>query len=146
MTRQRLTFPDPPVFEHRIPVRITDLNYGNHLGHDTLVSLLHDARAAYLRTHDYAENNVEGSGLILADLAVNYRAQVRYGQTLRVEIAVEGAGSRGVDFYYRVTDADTGDTAALARTGLIFFDYDTDTVVSMPPGFRELLEAHKETS
>ena len=144
MSRIRLTFPDPAVFEHRIPVRITDLNYGNHLGHDTLVSLLHDARGAYFRAHNYAENNIEGTGIILADLAVTYKAQVRYGQTLRIEIAVEPVGSRGVDFYYRVTDADTGEPAALAKTGLLFFDYDSNTVASMPGGFKKVLETEKE--
>ena len=146
MTRIRLSFPDPAVFTHRVPVRITDLNYGNHLGHDTLVSLLHDARGAYFRAHDYAENDVEGTGIILADLAVVYRAQVRYGQTLNIEIAVQAAGSRGVDFCYRVTDADTGELAAVAKTGLLFFDYDANKVTAMPGGFRNLLDAHKEDS
>jgi len=140
MARVDVDYPERTLFEHRIPVRITDLNYGNHLGHDTLVSLLHEARARCFKSFGMEEWNVEGAGVILVDLAVSYRAQVRYGQTLRVEIAVGAVGSRGCDFLYRVTDAASGTIVALARTGILFYDYAAERVVAMPPRFRALLE------
>ena len=39
--------PDSPFISTQT-VRIADINYGNHLGHDRLVSLLHQARVEAL--------------------------------------------------------------------------------------------------
>ena len=139
MNRVSIPFPEPAIFSHQIPVRITDLNYGNHLGHDILVSMLHEGRARFFRAHEMEEGNVDGPGVILVDLEVRYRAQVFYGQTLQIEIAIGGLGSRGCDFYYRVTDSAGGGLVAEARTGIIFFDYGANKVASVPPRFREIV-------
>jgi 4-hydroxybenzoyl-CoA thioesterase len=56
-----------------------------------------------------------------------------------VEVAVGGTGSRGCDLLYRVTDLESGNVVALARTGLIFFDYEGNKVAPMPEVFRKLL-------
>lgn len=45
MERVSLEFPNAAVIHrHPLTVRVTDMNYGRHLGHDALVSLLHEAR------------------------------------------------------------------------------------------------------
>ena len=36
-------------FTTTLDVRISDINYGNHLGHDSLISLLHEARMRFLK-------------------------------------------------------------------------------------------------
>ncbi len=115
MSRVRIAFPEPPIFSHEVEVRVSDLNYGNHLGHDSLVSLLHEARVRFFRHFGMEERNVDGVGILLADLAVTYRAQVFYGQTLRIDIAIGEAGARSCDLVYRVTDRDAGTLVALAR-------------------------------
>ncbi len=140
MARLRLDYPEPTIFTHEVPVRITDLNYGQHLGHDTLVSILHEARARLFRAHDMEEGDVDGRGVILVDLAVTYRAQVFYGQVLRIEIGAGDITSRGCDLFYRVTDRDDGALVALAKTGIVFFDYDAGHIVGMPDRFRAVIE------
>ncbi len=45
------------LFSATLEVRISDINYGNHLGHDSLVSLLHEARVRFLRHLGYTELN-----------------------------------------------------------------------------------------
>ena len=45
MERVSQEFPNAAVIHrHPLTVRVTDMNYGRHLGHDALVSLLHEAR------------------------------------------------------------------------------------------------------
>ncbi len=139
MARIRLTFPEQVLFVHEIPARISDLNYGNHLGHDSLISMLHEARARFFRHFGMAESDVDGVGILLVDLAVTYRAQVFYGQVLRIEIAGSDIGGRGCDLLYRVTDAAGGDSVALAKTGIVFYDYNQNRVATMPPRFRRVL-------
>jgi 4-hydroxybenzoyl-CoA thioesterase len=87
------------------------------------------------------ESDVDGLGIIVVDLAVQYRAQAFYGQTLKVEVAAADAGSRGCDLVYRASDRESGDVVALGKTGIVFFDYDSGKVRSMPARFRAVIGA-----
>ena len=62
--------PDKKLTEVKVLVRISDINYGNHLGNDSLVSIIHEARILWLKSLNYTELNIEGTGLIMSDLAV----------------------------------------------------------------------------
>ncbi len=44
MPRVELELPERFQFVTEIPLRITDINYGGHLGNDALLSLLHEAQ------------------------------------------------------------------------------------------------------
>ena len=87
MTRVHIDLPDHFDFSPEIPVRITDMNYGGHLGNDTVLSLMHEARMQYLAQFGYSEMAIEGSGLIMVDASVMYKAEVFSGDIVRVEIA-----------------------------------------------------------
>jgi len=43
MPRIHLNFPGRVIFTTNVDVRVTDLNYGKHLGHMELIGLLHQA-------------------------------------------------------------------------------------------------------
>ncbi len=73
---------------------------------------------------------------------MTYRAQVFYGQTLRIEMAAGDVGARGCDLIYRVTDAKSGDLVGLAKTGIVFYDYERKMVVATPPSFAKLIEGN----
>ena len=127
------------LFRHELAVRITDLNYGNHLGHDTLVSLLHEARAAFFRHLGFEEWDTEGCALVVVDLVVSYRAEARFGQVLEVAIGLGDVGSRSCELLYRVTDRNRGTVVALAMTGVVFLDPSTHRVVTIPAAFKQAL-------
>lgn len=65
MERIKLTPPEEFKFSTKIKVRITDINYGNHVGNDTFLSYLHEARMQYLNHFNYTELNVNGCSLIM---------------------------------------------------------------------------------
>jgi acyl-CoA thioesterase FadM len=140
MPRLKLDFPVRPLFTTEIPIRVTDLNYGNHLAHDRLVSILHEARVRFFRAFGFEERNTEGRGILLVDLAVTYQREAFYGQTLRVDVAIGEAATRGCELLYRVTDAGNDEAVALAKTGIVFIDPASRRVVSIPPAFRALIE------
>ena len=54
-------------------IRVTDLNYGGHVGNDTILSLLQEARQQFLQSKGYAELEVESYGLIMADAMIEYK-------------------------------------------------------------------------
>lgn len=139
MARIQIDYPEHTLFDCRLPVRITDINYGQHLAHDKLISMLHEARAQFFLAFDMAENDVDGVGIILSDLAIRYQAEAFHPQTLRFEIALGDPTKRGCDMLYRVTETESGRVVATAKTGLVFFDYDQKKVAAMPTQFAKLV-------
>jgi len=140
MTRLRLEFPDDRVlFATRLEVRIGDVNYGNHLGHDRLVTLLHEARLRFLDHIGIEELDCDGLRMVIADLAVVYLAEVLHGQELEVEIAADDVGRSSCDLLYRASDARTGAAAAVAKTRIVFLEMATQRVASLPARLLEVV-------
>jgi acyl-CoA thioesterase FadM len=144
MARIKIELPQEFDFSTEIPLRISDINYGGHLGHDSVVSLTHEARVRFLREYGYSELNIEGSGLIVSDLAVVYRSEAFYGETVKIYIAVCDFNKYGCDLVYRITDKETQREIARAKTGIVFFDYATKKVVNVPEKFKSLFASKDE--
>lgn len=125
-----------------IPVRITDINYGNHLGNDALVSLLHEARVSWLATLGYTELNIEGASLIQGDLAVEYLKESFYGDVLNISIYASEISRVSFDLLYHVETTRGQETISIAKakTGLICFNYEQRKVMAVPAAFLPVLQ------
>ena len=139
MARIKLDLPETFDFATELPVRITDINYGQHLGNDALLALLHEARVRFLQSRGLSEVDVGGCGLIMVDAVLVYKAQAAYGAVLTIEIAAQDLDKLGCDFVYRVTNKATGGEVARAKTGVICFDYAAGKPVRCPERFRAAL-------
>ena len=140
MARIKLTLPiQSPNFVCEIPVRITDINYGGHLGNDSMVSLLHQARMLFLDSLGYSEMDIEGVALIQGDLAVTYKGESFFNDVLRFEIYVSDMSHRSFDLYYNITTIrdDKEESIAIAKTGVVCFDYDSRKSCAVPEAFAE---------
>jgi acyl-CoA thioesterase FadM len=126
-------------FSTTIGVRINDLNYGNHLGNDALLSIIHEARVRFLNSLGYTEIDVEGVGILMADSVIIYKSQGHYGDTLSIEIAVDDISKKSCDFYYRIIK-DVDKVVALCKTAIVFFDYQIQKPAPVPPQFLEKLD------
>lgn len=141
MARVKIEFPETTLFTHELSVRITDLNYGNHLAHDRLISLLHEARAQFFIANNMREHDIEGVGIIMADIAVAYTAEAHFGQRMQIEVALADFTRKGCDMLYRMTCKESDTVVAIAKTGLVFFDYETKEPVSIPQAFLKLADS-----
>ncbi|MCP4898377.1 MAG: thioesterase, partial [bacterium] len=117
-----------------------DINYGGHLGHDRLVSLLHDARVRFFRSFGADELDTDGFPLMIVELAVSYRGEGFAAQRLKIEIAAGEIASRRADLVYRVTEGGDERMVALARTRLVFYDREKGRAAMLPPTFRGAIE------
>lgn len=115
-----------------ITVRTTDLNYGGHLGNDRLLSLVHEARVAFLASHGWTELDCAGASLILGDTGVVYRAEAFAGDELRFEVAIGEPSRMGFRLFYRVTRPADGVVIALVENGMACFDYQARKVAALP--------------
>lgn len=134
MNRIKIQLPSHFSFETSIKIRITDLNYGGHVGNDRFLSLLQEARQEYLQQFGYGELSFEGLGLIMADVAVEYKAELTYGQRVLISVQAADFDKLGFDLFYKmeILDGNEKTLAAKAKTGMICYDYSTKKKTNIP--------------
>ncbi len=85
MPRAKLT--EQPEYELCYPIMLQprDINYGGHLGVDSLVSIVGAARAYIFKSIGLSEGNLgkDKVGIIMTDFTVNLKAQVLCSTTLK---------------------------------------------------------------
>ncbi len=135
MARTRLDLPSAFLFSTDIDVRISDVNYGGHLGNDAVLALLHEARMRFLNSMGYSEKDIEGAAIIMTDAVIVYKAEGFYGDPLTIDVAVVDLQAGTCDFVYRVRNRTSGIEIARAKTGIAFFDYEHRRVVPAPDEF-----------
>lgn len=138
MARVKLNIPEKIIATVKISVRISDINYGNHVGNDALVSILHEARVQWLAQNNYTELNIEGKGLIMADLMVEYKSEAFYGDVLELKMSADEITKISFDLYFSITNQQNI-LIAKAKTGMVFYDYTNKKVAAMPEKFSALL-------
>jgi len=145
VSRTRIQLPETFSFRCEIPVRITDVNYGGHVGNDTILSILHEARMQFLKQHGYTELEFCGVGLIMADVQVEYRSEVFYPDTVTAFLEAADFTAAGFDLYYRLEGSQPapGRLLAVARTGMICFDYTRKKVLRLPADARAKLSGEQ---
>ncbi|MBP0048438.1 thioesterase family protein [Marinobacterium sp. AK62] len=136
MARIKLEMPDNYLFSTELAVRISDINYGGHLGNDAVLSMVHEARLRFLNHYHYTEMDVEGASIIMTDSAIVYKAEGFHGDRIQVDVTVADFNKYGCDIYYLLSNKDTAVEIAHAKTGIVFFDYDERKVLTVPEGFR----------
>ena len=139
MSRIKIQLPESFSFITVIPIRITDLNYGNHVGNDSILSLMHEARVQFLANYGLAELEFEGVGLIMSDVGIEYKAELKYGDTIRVYVTAGNFSKVSFDIFYKLVNEVTGELVTIAKTGMVCFDYDKKKVVALPEKAREKL-------
>jgi acyl-CoA thioesterase FadM len=137
MARLQLNFPeDQYYYSTPMTVRTTDINAGNHLGNDSMISMISEARARFLFEFGVAETERDGTGIIVTDLATTYRAEAHARDQLLFEVGVMDFNKYGGDITFRVTRPRDKTLVAMAKSGFVFFNYKTSQVVAMPDEFR----------
>jgi acyl-CoA thioester hydrolase len=132
MARIKLEIPEKFSFSTLIPVRITDINYGGHVGNDSILSLLHEARMQFLKSLGYTELEFAGVGLIMADAAIEFKGEAFYGEALKAYVTAGEFSRIGFELYYKLVKEKDETVVVLAKTAMICFDYAKRKVTSVP--------------
>lgn len=143
MSRVKIKFPaENPLFTTTIGVRIGDINYGNHLGNDSVLSIIHESRMQMLKQWGGNELNIAGNSLIMADVMIAYKGEAFYGEQLTVSIYAEEVTDRSFDLLYHISTVRDGGVKdiAHAKTGMICFDYNTRRIATITEDLKTLLE------
>jgi acyl-CoA thioesterase FadM len=129
------------LFETTMEVRITDLNYGNHVGNDVFLRFAQEARVRWLTQWGLSEKDIGGIGLILTEAHLLFKAQAFYGDLLKISMHCENISHASFDLVYRMTR----DSQAIVtmHTKMAGFDYTQQKVRAFPEAFRHYLKSGK---
>ncbi len=137
MARLHLDFPEEQYYYTTpLTVRVTDINGANHLGNDSMISMISEARARFLYEFGVRESEGDGTGIIVTDLATTYRAEAHARDQLLFEVGVMDFNKYGGDITFRITRPRDKVLVAMAKSGFVFYNYKAAQVVAMPDEFR----------
>ncbi len=130
------------LFSAEYTLRISDINYGGHMGNERVLMLVHDARIAFLESFGYSELNIEGLGVIMHNAGVQYVSEGFHGDKIRIELDIKIESKFKFDFIYSLYNETTDKMLAKAFTGMATFNYDKRRVEAIPSAFLEKLKSN----
>ena len=141
MARIKIDLPSRFSFTTNIPVRITDVNFGGHVGNDSLLSILQEARTQYFIHYGYSELDVAGIGTIMSDVAIEYKNELFYGEEIIVSVTAGEFTRVAFDLFYKIEkkSAEKLITVVYAKTGMVCYDYKKKKIGSVPEEVRKKL-------
>src|ERR1044071_4847522 len=134
MSRIKIQLPENFDFSTLIPVRITDINYGGHVGNDTILSILHEARVQFLNHYGYSELTLGGAGLIMSDVCIEFKNELFYGDVIIASVTASEFSKVAFGIYYKLEKQinDKKILIAIAKTGMVCYDYVNKKIVQVP--------------
>lgn len=139
MPRIKVSVPDQFLFSMERSVGISDVNYAKHLDSVAMVNILHEARLQFLASLGFTEGNIYGLGMVVTDLAVDYRSESFANDLLIVDVGVSGFNRYGFDIGLKVTNSALEAVVCNAKMGVVFFDFDRHKIAELPPAFKAIL-------
>lgn len=126
-------------FEHRVPVRFSDIDAGGHAHHSQVLVYMEEARSRYWE-EVAGRRGVAEIDFILAEARVRYRSRVLYPDLLRVLVRVGSIGRRHFEMLYEVW-SDRGEILAEGTTTMVMFDYARERSKEVSDELRGRIEA-----
>ena len=141
MSRLKLELPGKLLTSVSIPVRINEINYGNHVGNNSIVEIIHEARVQFLNLHGLSELNSGGIGLIMSELEVEFKSEAFYNDLLEVKIFCGEILPVSFELFYQISVNRNNQSfiIAKAKTGMVSYDYSVKKVRAMPEELRSIL-------
>jgi acyl-CoA thioester hydrolase len=139
MPRVKIIEPSKYVHQFTISVRVTDLNYGNHLANERVLTYAQEARVDFLSSCGKSELDFWGTSLIQGDAAVFYQNEGFLANVISIDLGFDDVTSSSFDIVYKMTNVSTGKPLALVKTRMVCFDYDHRKVTSVPTDFKSLV-------
>lgn len=141
MTRLKIDLPVKLLASVSVAVRITDINYGNHVGNNAIVEIIHESRVQFLQKHNFTELDIAGTALIMSELLVEYKSESFYNDVLQINIYSGEISRVGFELFYKISAKRNEQEIliALAKTGMVCYDYKIKKVSQVPFELKSIL-------
>lgn len=125
-----------------LKVRVSDLNYGNHVGYQNFFSFFQEARIAYLGQFGFTELDIDGSGMIVAEANCKYKRELYLNDQIKVGCAVREVKSKMFVMDYQISKDDS--VCAEGFTKNFCYDYATRAVSRLPEAFVQAITEYEK--
>jgi len=143
----RIRLQEQPEYEfiHEATVRPRDVNFGGHLGNDSLIALLNEAELRMFNSLGFNEGKLgdDKTSYIVASIAVNYKTEAFMFDELIIDTHVSEPEAKGFGLSHRVRRG--GDIVALAEVYIVVYDYMIGKPTPVPDAFIKVLFEHKQS-
>lgn len=126
-------------FSVPLAVRVSELNYGAHVGYQHFLTYFQEARIAYLKQWEYTELDIEGTGMIVAEANCRYQQELFMGDSIVVGCRISEIKTKRFTFQYCIERH--GKPCAKGYTHNMCYDYDAKKVIGLPVEFIRNIKA-----
>ena len=120
-------------FEVELDTRFRDIDAMGHVNNAVYATYVEQARVRYVE--EVAGVDLATAGLVIANLSIDFRRAVEFGDAVTVRVTVPEVGETSMPFEFEVL-AD-GDLAATAETRLVHVDRETGDSTPIPDAWRQ---------
>lgn len=124
------------IFKTNISLTVNFINYGGHMGNDAILTLCQETRIRYFKSLGFSELNYFGKSLIQTDAAIVYKSEAYLGDELEISLYADDINEYGLDFLYVFKNLSNQKEVARAKTGIVFYDYETKKICKKPQDFK----------
>ncbi|MDH8678850.1 thioesterase family protein [Fusibacter bizertensis] len=123
-----------------IQVKISDINYGNHMGNDKALLFFQDARIQFLRQLGYDEHRIgDNTGIIIGEAHVYFKKEVFLYDILSATISIEEISKRSFMMNYVFHRVSDQVCVFEGSTKIYAFDYLTRKACFLPEPFKNAI-------
>lgn len=123
------------IFKTTIPVLVNHLNYGNHLGYDSILSILQEARIRWLKSIDKnaSEINIQNNiGWLVKKVELDILSEAFHGDLLRVSLFVDEYQKSHFTMRYDVENTTRKNKLCESKTQQVCYNFTTGKVSRIP--------------
>ncbi|CAA0105195.1 Uncharacterised protein [Zhongshania aliphaticivorans] len=138
MPRKFIEIPERFPFSTTYTVLYSDVNVANHLAADRIPAIAIEAQLRYIIALGYEHATAfEEAGLIMAHSEISYINETDYADTLRIDVVATNFAHKSFELVFRIFNESKNLETARLRNTMLFFDYNTKSVVEVPQTFKE---------
>ena len=127
-------------FSTLMQVRITDINYGRHVGLSGIAGIFQQARLLYLKQYGVSEINIEEDiGIMLVDCNYQFKREILFDNQIKIDLYVRAISKYGFTLKYKALKKDDNLLMVEALEKFICVNYDQKKIVSIPQRFLTFL-------
>jgi acyl-CoA thioesterase FadM len=104
-----------------------------------MVHILHEARLQFLASLGLTEANIFGLGMVVTDMAIDYRSESFAKDVLVIDVGVAGFNKYGCDICFQITNSALEKVVCNAKQAVVFFDFDRHKIAAVPLAFLSLV-------
>lgn len=144
MPRLKIELPKNILTTVFIPVRITDINFGNHVGNNAFVEIIHESRAQFLKQNGFTEMEVAGTSLIMSELSVEFKNEAHYNDLLEIKIFSGEISRVSFELFYEISLKKNNQEIIIAhaKTGMVCYNKTLKKVEAVPEKLKQILVIH----